>query len=366
MNNDLDENLRKVFHNNRSSILPDSTQHSISEALKNIKTQNIKTKKHFIGKVAACCAICLISCSVVFAVNYKDIKNKIFNYDIDGSKGIQYAAEKGYIQNVEMNYIESDNVKFKIDYITMDDTNLALNFNFLLDYDASNFKGIAINNIKIYDDSNKLIHTEEERFPNDGITLGAGFIKPVYVNGNNVIESFLVRSDHFPKTKNLRITFDSIVLYNENNGKPITKVLNGNFDFVVELDEKFYNRTTKEYNIKSIENNDNIVISKVFLTNTSFNIIIDNPEIHGISIELYSKNGEKIYSKEEILLSEINDLSKRKIGIIDILPGIFIDDEMELVIKGYIPLKESIETTQPIEGVDYVVKNAKFNLKFAK
>lgn len=293
-----------------------------------------KNKKRIINKIVACFAIFIVGCSIVFAKEIKNLAQNIFKYDIQGTQGVQVAVDKGYVQNVDMEYIEVNNTKFKIDYVTMDDTNLALNFNFLLDVNAEGFKGISFYNMKIYDDSGNIIYTEEEKYPNEGISLGIGIVKPVYINENNLIQSFLIESDRFPKTKNLRITFDKITLYNENNGNPITKEINGNFDIMVELDEKFYNRKTIMYNIEWAEGNKEIGLEKVFLTDTSFNIIVNNPMLNKISVELKDENGEEIYSQQDVFLMEINDNSGKKIAKLDTTKYNIGNCNIELTIRG--------------------------------
>lgn len=151
---------------------------------------------------------------------------------------------------------------------------------------------------------------------------------------NNIIQSFLIESDRFPKTKNLRITFDKITLYNENYGNPITKEINGNFDIMIELDEKFYNRKTRMYNIELTEGNKEVGLEKVFLTDTSFNLIVNNPKLNRISAELKNEKGEIIYSQQDILLMEINDNSGKKIAKLDTTKYNIGNYNIELTIIG--------------------------------
>ena len=334
MRDSLDQQLEKIFKEHKNNDLPNKTKIVIENTLEDFGKSMYKNKKRIVYKIASCFAIFVVGCSIVFAKEIKNLAQNVFNYDNQGIQGVQVATDKGYIQNVDMEYIEADNTKFKIDYVTMDDTNLALNFNFLLDINAEGFKGISFYNMKIYDDSGNIIYTEEEKFPNEGISLGIGIVKPVYISGNNIIESFLIESDRFPKTKNLRITFDKITLYNENHGDPITKEINGDFDIMVELDEKFYNRKTIMYNIESADGNTEVGLEKAFLTDTSFNLIINNSKLNKISIELKEENGQTIYSQQDIFLKEINDNSGKKIAKLDTTKYNICDYNIELTIAG--------------------------------
>ena len=339
MSKTFEEELKQVFKENRNENIPNEIQLVINKTLENLKSNTYK--RRFLLKIISGCAILILTCGMVFAKDIKNLVSNIFQYNFNGNQGIQVAVDKGYVQNVNMDYIENNNIKFKIDYVTMDDSNLALNFNFLLDENAEGFKGISFYNMKIFDDEDNVIYTEEEQYPNEGIALGIGITKPIYVNGNNLIESFLIESDRFPKTKYLRITFDKIILYNENNGKPITKEMNGNFDITVELDEKFYNRETQIYNIKTENGIDNIGLSKVYLTDTSLNFIIDNSTLNELSIELKDENGKVLYNGEKIYLREINDETNRKIAKIDITKYEKLDKIIQLTIKAKCVSKDS-------------------------
>ena len=334
MKDKLDQQLTTIFRAHRNNDLPNKTKIVIENTFLNLEKNMYKNKKRIVHKITACFAIFIVGCSIVFAKELKNLAQNIFKYDVQGAQGVQVAVDKGYIQNVNMEYIEVDDTKFKIDYVTMDDTNLALNFNFLLNENASDFKGISFYNMKIYDDSENIIYIEEEKYPNEGISLGIGIAKPVYINENNIIQSFLIESDRFPKTKNLRITFDKITLYNENYGNPITKEINGNFDIMIEIDEKFYNRKTRMYNIELTEGNKEVGLEKVFLTDTSFNLIVNNPKLNRISAELKNEKGEIIYSQQDILLMEINDNSGKKIAKLDTTKYNIGNYNIELTIIG--------------------------------
>ena len=184
MKDNLDQQLERIFKENRENDLPNKTKIVVENTFASLEKNMYKNKKQIVHKVAACFMIFIVGGSIVFAKEIKNLAQNVFNYDVQGTQGVQVAADKGYIQNVDMEYIEVDNTKFKIDYVTMDDTNLAINFNFLLDVNAEDFKGISFYNMKIYDDSGNIIYTEEEKYPNDGISLGIGIVKPVYINGS--------------------------------------------------------------------------------------------------------------------------------------------------------------------------------------
>lgn len=329
----LDIKIEKIFKNNKKNTIPSlETEKVIKETLFKI---NLKNKHSFKHSIAAIFAILCISINVaVFASDdIVSFIHSIFNYDNINEKGIQTAVNNGYIQNTNMEYLENSNVKFKVDYISMDDSTLALNFNFLLNENAESFQGISIYNLKIYDDNNSLIYTEEEQYPNDGISLGIGVTKVVYIRDNNIVQSLLIKSDRFPKTKTLRLTFDKITLYDVNKGNPITKDISGNFDIKLNLDEKFYNRKTLEYAINEIKGINDFKIEKAFLTDTSFNIIVNKNDFVNFEVQLEDLNGNIIYTNDSLNLYEVNDNTNRKIARIDISKYDDYSENIKLIIK---------------------------------
>lgn len=332
----LDKLIKNAYKEDKLNMnIPIQTEKTINTTLKSLKNNKCYNLKI---KVASVCALVLISSSIIVVAN-EDIKNllsNIFNYDHIGEKGVQTAVDYGYIQNTNMDYIECNNTKFKIDYVSMDDSSIAINFNFLLDENADGYEGLSFFDMKIYDDKNNLIYTEEEKYPNDGIALSIGISKPIFIHENNIIQSFLIKSDRFPKTKTLRFTFSKISLYNVNNGNPIVKDISGNFDISIQLEEKFYNRKTIEYKVTNLNENGNmdLKISRAFLTDTSFNIIIENNSFSTFDIEIKNQTGDIIYSNPNIVFYEVNDDTHRKIGRIDISKYDVYNEELLIQLTG--------------------------------
>ncbi len=332
----LDRLIKKAYKEDSiHKHIPSQTEEKINKTLNSLKDNHCYPFKL---KLATICTLILISSSMIVFAN-ENIKNwllDIFNYNYMKEKGLQTAVDYGYIQNTNMDYIQCNNTKFKIDYVTMDDSTLALNFNFLLNQNAEGFEGLSFFDMKIYDDKNELIYSEEERYPNDGIALGIGISKPIFISENNVVQSFLIQSDRFPKTKTLRLVFNKMTLYNVNQGNPIVKDIYGDFDITIPLEEKFYNRKTIEYKISNLTENEtlDLKIDRAFLTDTSFNLILEDNSISTFDIEIKNKNGDIIYSDENIAFREVNDDTHRKIGRIDISKYDCYDDNLSIELKG--------------------------------
>lgn len=350
----LDRQLKNIFKERQVCKIPKKTQKIIDNTLENLHKKN-NTKFNVKYKIAGICAVVLLTTTVVFAKDIKNIINNVFNYENTGKKGIQTAVNNGYIQNTNMDYIESNGTKFKIDYIAMDDSALALNFNFLLDESAEGFEGISFYDMKIYDDNDNLIYTEVEKYPNESIALGIGIVKPILIEGNNIIQSFLIESDRFPKTKTIRITFKKITLYNVNKGNPITKEISGDFDIKLDIEEKFYNRETIEYKIEKVRETKDIKLDKVFVTDTSFNIIINDIPVYDFAIDLKDSKGN-IYNIENLFFHNVNDETGRKIAKLDFTKYNIYEGELKLIIKGKL---EELDSEIPIfiNESDYVTEN---------
>ena len=330
----LDKIIKKMYmEDKKNTYIPSQTEKRINETIKSL---NNKKTFNFKYKVASFFTVALMGTSIIAFANgdFEKLFANIFNYDNIQEKGIQSAVDCGYVQNTNMEYIECNETKFKIDYVTMDDSSLAINFNFLLNENADNYQGLAFYDLKIYDDKSNLIYTEEERYPNDGIALGIAIPKVVFIQDNNIIQSLLIESDRFPKTRSLCVKFSKITLYNVNEGNPITKDIVGNFDINIPLEEKFYNRETIEYEVikQNANENTNLKINRVFLTDTTFNIIVDNNSIATYDIEIKNNNGDVVYSNSNIFAQQINDEGNNKVMRLDFSKYDCSDQELLLKI----------------------------------
>lgn len=265
--------------------------------------------------IVACC-ILVLTTGVVFG---KEIENFIkYYFGID--ENINKAAEKGYVEDVNMNPIEEEtilthdntgeiidniDVSVKIDEFLMDDINLSVNFTFKFDdkikevFDLDNLQYISLPDLIIFDEDNRILSSNcsksdfekiceqynldynfEDYYLNNNPTSSYG------INDHNKEENFVkygvnfLASDKcFPNSKELNFVFTKIKLekyeYNvENveNGeylKSNSVTLTGDWKVNVEVPEKMYNHQKTEYKVASISN-PNIAVSYASASETGF------------------------------------------------------------------------------------------------
>lgn len=140
-----------------------------------------------------------------------------------------------YQDNIDMSYIEKDNISYKGDYISLDDNKLELVLNFSFTEDVSSFEGVSIPELTIEDENGTqiFIDTEDDRYhssiadmkENTGIYVNKNVIKQLY--------SFQLKKKIDPKK--IILTFKRVVVYNVNKGNPITKEITGDWKLELNL-----------------------------------------------------------------------------------------------------------------------------------
>lgn len=264
---------------------------------KKLKTQLIK--RGILIKVLPIVLVLFTITGIVFA---KEIVQFVKHLFINTSDGVETAIENGYMQEVDMEYIKDSNVEVKVDYILMDDFNLNIMFNINIQ-ETNNLSSIELNNLVITDENNNLLLTEfKNRImylefckknkienTNNHIALGTyNYSTLTYdYQNSNYLYSYIIRSDEFPKSKKLHISFNEIILYSGNStNKELLDTLRGNFEIDIDLDEKIYNRKTLIYNLEYC-NDENLELLSASVSET------------GMKIRCKTIWGEAIYSTED-------------------------------------------------------------------
>ncbi len=237
----------------------------------------------------------LVFSGIVYAGTYF---NKLFKIEGIDDTGIQTAIQNDYIQNIDMDYIEKEKVKFKVDYLVMDDIHLDLVFNFVTQDSVENYEGIAVRGLKITDENNNQISidSEEQKIWSKNIAPMMGQWSVVEKHDNLLRQVVHLSSDSFPKSKKIYVSFDSVILYNVNHGNPFTIEYEDNYKLEFDVSDQLINRKTIEY--KS-ENND---VSNIKLTNSGLALTIKSD--HYITKDEYYKITDeegKSYTLSEVI-----------------------------------------------------------------
>lgn len=311
MNN---EELNKIIEKSRLKI-----------AISNLENEEKmkKNNKFKIAKILSVVCVCLVlTTGIVFA---KDIEKFIKErFDLGLGKGIDNAAENGYIESPEMDPVTSDtnverdlgeiidniNTSVKIKDFLMDDYNLSVTFNFefeekVKDYiNFDNLHNIELSDLFVLDEENRIIYSAavgEKRFnefckehelnykylefDDNYINNGLNWFPQRVSRELNKAELVynMYTDNEYPRSKKLDFYFTEITIsediLDENRyvqGEEKT-TLKGKWELHVDVPEKMYKRTSEYYEVISTTNEE-LKVNTAKLLDTCFEIgiTVDN------------------------------------------------------------------------------------------
>lgn len=208
---------------------------------------------------------------------------EIIRYMKGLGKGVDTAANNGYIEKTDMETIQQDaivenniidNVKVgaKIDDFIMDDYNLSVKFNFEFDenidkvINLENIKNIELSDLCVLDENNTMLYSAfyNENAINSGLN---SFIKVNSKELRKIGLQYNMYADKYPKSRRLSFKFSKIEF--QEMDKNEKTVLSGNWNINIDVPEKFYNRSEEYYKVIS-STNDKFNIYSAKLTDTGF------------------------------------------------------------------------------------------------
>lgn len=291
------------------------------------KEENIEmnqVKKNIFKFASVACLMLVLTTGVVFA---KDIE-KFIKYYFGNDKLINEAAERGYVEEVSMNSVETENtivqnesgeivddvdVSVKIDEFLIDDANLSMNFSFEFDakvkdvFDLDNVQFMTLQDLIVFDEKNKILYTNcnkvdfermckvykldytfDDYYLNDNATYSSELIEQD--KENNILKynyNFEAQKNYFPNSKELNFVFTKIRLEKyEYNGEDVSEgellksksvIFTDDWKINIIVPEIMYNRENIEYKAVSISHPDFELVSAIASeTGFKFNSIISN------------------------------------------------------------------------------------------
>ena len=278
---------------------PKSYEDIIKNTLNNQNNNTYYKYKKIIKKVACFILVIVLATSVIFA---KDILAYIrYLLKTNSSKGEQTAIDNGYIEEVNMKYINSNGVNVRVSEILMDDYNLSILFNIEIPETegVESIYNVKLSNLIITDEQNNVLvlalenseryeefykeNNIQERNRNIAYNKGAYYGEIITSYGRTIEYKYMTYSEEFPKSKKINISFDKIVLSNKNSYDKT--VIEGEWNIEVNLPEEMYNRETLIYNAKN--STEDILIKSFKVSNT------------GTKIELITRWGDPVYTEED-------------------------------------------------------------------
>ena len=307
--------------------------------------EEIKWRKYALKRklIAGLCGGFILISGVAFAANYDKIVETLFL-----GKGLDDAAQNGYIANPDMDYIESNttatdqitgitldniNVNAKIEDFLMDDLNISTHFTFELDtkinetFDLDTLYHIELKDLIVTDEKNKILYCMDQEalekycqennidekyteFSDNYYNCGLNAVIVNHDKENGIINftyNMYTGDASFPKSKKLNFKFTQIQLKREEWLENENSIVNlkGNWNIDLDVPKKMYNRQSIAYKVVSCENSD-FQITNATLTDTGFEfgMIISNiekPEQPQILKDLWQE-----YSNGKIDIDEYN------------------------------------------------------------
>lgn len=282
--------------------------------------------------IATVCASFIIISGLVLATNIENIKKD----DRGLGDGIGTAIKNGYIAmpNKEFTNIDDVNTKVTIEDFLMDDVNLSIQLLFKFDnsikdvVNIDNVNSIELTDLIIRDEQNRIIYggNNEERFSSyckeNNLNYIFGDYNSNYMNcgvncfnvshdtQNNMIKiMYNINAQKFPKSKKLYFSFKKVAMQEFKGTEELQNniIVNGNWEVIVDVPEKMYNRTEEYYKVVSCDNPDfDVYTAKVTDTGFEIGLIISNieePEFDYAKFEEYLLLNDA-YNKGEISAEE--------------------------------------------------------------
>lgn len=256
------------YYENKNDDIPLSTKDAIENAFKDKHTDNKASTIIMLKRVAIfILSFGIITVTTVYA---KDIVNFITSIFTNSNPGIDKAIDNGYIQNVDMDFIKYNNVGVKVDYVLMDDHNLDISFVYKYFDEDITLNNITFTDITIKDENNNILYNIcSNNLANTDLDIIYEYsslkAEPEYLDTSTLKNSLLVTSSNFPRSHILYINISRIdVKLNDS-----TKHIDGNWNFSINLENKFVYRSTSEYNVTNNDYIDNVLTN---LTDTSLMI----------------------------------------------------------------------------------------------
>lgn len=313
--------------------------------------KSLSTKKRWASVAVACVTVLILGtvstqiyAKIQWDIKFKEYQNREFEY---GSGTIQEAFEDGYGETVDMDYIEQDGIKAKVDSLIITDdyfgANISFQFNDEIKLNSETFQfayAVYDENKNVYGICTRM-HVGEKR---DNITpyiyqdIGVKYNKNdiyslqytdncgasnVSANERNIVSQIHMGSSKgFPKSHKIYIrVFD--LGYNmvnvKYNGEPNDieefTISNAEWIFEINVPDRFYER--QEQNLVLKDEIPGVEIDKLYVTEVGLTLKI---KVEGLT--------DIVMSGKDMNINEWDELRKKTINISDEDGNIYYETTM--------------------------------------
>lgn len=259
-------------------------------------------KSNFSKIAVTVCSLLIVVTGITYATDIKEFVIKNF---YNANEGIDKAIENGYIDERQAEYATSEEIEATINNTSIDAYNTEIGIkNMLMDdhtlnftlsikvsdnIDISNLMTVRVNRFIISDENDNILYCDFKNFF-DEYCLKNNLDYDFYESDCSFcsVENYIVNKDiasntidmifnisnegesQYPKSKKLNIIIEELYMGEEDyyaNDEPI--YLKGNWNLTFNVDEKFYNRESINYNVKKCDYDD-INVTQAKLDNTGF------------------------------------------------------------------------------------------------
>lgn len=268
--------------------------------------------------------IASILCIVFMGTGIVLASNSLWNHW--NNKGVKTALEYGYVQNIEMDYNIQNDLGIKLDSIIIDNSNIGIVFNYKIPSNLKSIDNIAIKDIVIKDEKNNIIFEDGNEK-----SLSTGYAEE-FASENSIVKQAILLNNlnhTYPKSNNIYISFSTVNIFrNQKNIKTIT----GNWNFDINVTDKFINRETIEYTAGQSKD---IEVISAELTSTGLDIEMKfnsplNAENLGKNIKIQDNDENEYFSDKLIAENELTTPTIRTSFPITIYNA---HDNLKLIIK---------------------------------
>jgi hypothetical protein len=318
-------NNKKMLNKLKMNIAMSNFQDELNN--KYTSTENVKERikfwqKYKIERFAIISLVTMfIGTGVVFA-SY-NIIDKFWN----NKDGVKTALQYGYVQNIDMNYNEQNNLGIKIDSLLIDNSNFALVLNYNNTFNLKNVDDILLNDLVIKDENNNIIFED-----GNANNLSTSYTSEVAIDKGTIKQAILLENlnNTYPNSQKIYISFSKVTLFKSQKN---IKEINGPWNFEINVTDKFLNRKAINY---TANKNEDVSIIKAELTSTGLDIemilnkpLTDEDIIRNMKIQ--DENG-KDYSTTGIIDIQ-NKSTKPKIKASFSITQFNAQDNLKLIIK---------------------------------
>ena len=260
-----------------------------------LKEKITKNRYIFIYKKVVLASF-IIFILVIGTVHATKMLNFFKNNRVLFPQSISDAITNGYVENLNMGYVYSDNIGLKINSLLLSETDINLTLDFKLNNKTNLENENFIYDYIIYNENNEIYgysqgfatknllqkFAKENKINDLNIRTSSGNYSFITFTEDNIVTNLMhTASNCYPKTKKLYIKVIGVGCLVERKYQAVS---NSEWIFQLDIPDKFYLSENIEYVLK--ENTEKIEIEKILITDTSTIFIAYIPGINGKGSEI--------------------------------------------------------------------------------